>query len=91
MEKTDIEHENKDVETGNVETRDTETKDAVTKGLSFWQVFMSTVAAAFGVQSSKNRERDFKQGKALHFILMGIIFTILFVLAVVGVVSLVLP
>ena len=60
-------------------------------GLTFWQVLSSTLAAAFGVQSSKNRERDFTKGKASHFILMGIAFTALFVLAVVAVVNLVLP
>jgi heme/copper-type cytochrome/quinol oxidase subunit 2 len=71
----------------NSEENNTDTQ----KSLTFWQVFSSTVAAALGVQSSKNRERDFKQGKALHFILMGIAFTVLFVLAVIGVVTLVLP
>ena len=60
------------------------------EGLSFWQMLGSTLAAAFGVQSRANRERDFSQGKALHFILMGIAFTVVFVLAVVGVVNLVL-
>ncbi len=59
--------------------------------LSIWQMIGSTIAAAFGVQSSKNRERDFSQGKALPFIFMGIAFTVLFVLAVVGVVNLALP
>jgi hypothetical protein len=39
----------------------------------------STLAAAFGVQSSKNRERDFEEGKAIHFIATGIIFTLLFI------------
>lgn len=60
------------------------------KPLTFGQMFMSTVAAAFGVQSSANRERDFSRGKASHFILMGIGFTVLFVLTVVFVVRLVL-
>lgn len=60
------------------------------KSLSIIQVFMSTVAAAFGVQSSANRERDFTRGKASQFIVMGILFTVLFVLAVVMVVRLVL-
>ena len=58
--------------------------------LSLLQMFMSTVAAAFGVQSSANRERDFTRGKASHFIIMGIVFTVLFVLAVAMVVRLVL-
>ncbi|MEM9622778.1 MAG: DUF2970 domain-containing protein [Pseudomonadota bacterium] len=50
----------------------------------------STGAAAFGVQSSKNRKRDFTRGKASHFILMGIGFTATFVLLMAGLVSLVL-
>jgi hypothetical protein len=58
--------------------------------LTFWQLLSSTIAAALGVQSRANRERDFTRGKALHFIFMGIAFTVFFVLAVVGVVNLVL-
>ena len=58
--------------------------------LTFWQMALSTVAAAFGVQSSSNRKRDFTKGKASHFILFGIGFTVLFVLAVVMVVRTVL-
>ena len=59
--------------------------------LSFWQIVASTVAAAFGVQSRENRERDFAAGKPVHFIVAGIVFTALFVLAVIAVVNLVLP
>ena len=51
--------------------------------LTFWQVLGSTLAAAFGVQSSKNRERDFTRGKAHQFIFMGIGFTVVFVLIMV--------
>lgn len=51
--------------------------------LTFWQVLGSVMAAAFGVQSSKNRERDFTQGKASHFIFMGIGFTVVFVVLIV--------
>ena len=58
------------------------------QGLTFWQVLSSTMAAAFGVQSSKNRKRDFTHGKPSQFILMGIGFTAVFVLIMVGIVSL---
>jgi len=44
------------------------------------QTAASVLAAAFGVQSSKNRERDFRYGKASTFIVAGIIFTVLLVL-----------
>ena len=59
--------------------------------LSFWQMLGSTLAAAVGVQSSRNRHRDFTRGKASHFIFMGIAFTAIFVLAMIGLVSLILP
>jgi hypothetical protein len=54
------------------------------------QVVSSVFAAGLGVQSSKNRERDFKQGSFGVFIAAGIIFTLLFIGAVVGVVQMVL-
>jgi Protein of unknown function (DUF2970) len=64
--------------------------DADDKPLSIWQIAGSTMAAAFGVQNKANRERDFSRGKPLHFIIAGIVFTVVFVLAVVVVVKLVL-
>ena len=58
--------------------------------LTFWQIAGSTIAAAFGVQKRANRERDFARGKPLHFIIAGIVFTVVFVLIVASVVQLVL-
>ena len=58
---------------------------------SFFQVTMSVLAAALGVQSDKNRERDFSQSSPLPYIVGGLLFTILFVLTIAGVVMLVLP
>ncbi len=60
------------------------------EGVGLLAVIQSTFAAAFGVQSSENRERDFKQGKASQFIVSGIVFTLLFIGAVIMVVRLVL-
>lgn len=57
---------------------------------TFWQIVMSTLASFFGVQSNKNRERDFKHGSPLPFIIAGIIVTVLFIATVVTVVRLVL-
>ncbi|MAT91071.1 MAG: hypothetical protein CME59_00570 [Halioglobus sp.] len=54
------------------------------------QVVGSVMAAGLGVQSSKNRERDFKQGRIGVFIAAGIIFTGLFIGTVFTVVQLVL-
>ncbi len=58
--------------------------------LSFGQLFKSTFSAFLGVQSSANRERDFKHGKMSHFIWMGLLFGLVFVLTLVGVVQLVM-
>ena len=57
---------------------------------SFWQIVFSTLAAFFGVQSNKNRERDFKYGNIYVYIVSGLIFTIIFIFTVVSVVKLVL-
>jgi hypothetical protein len=57
---------------------------------SLWQVTQSVLAAMIGVQSEKNRERDFKRGKASQYVIIGIAFTALFVLAVFAVVRLVM-
>lgn len=60
------------------------------KSLNPVQVVSSVVAAGLGIQSSRNRERDFKQGRAGVFIAAGLVFTILFVSALVVIVQLVL-
>ena len=54
------------------------------------QVFKSVLASFFGVQSSKNRERDFKYGKPVHYIIVGLILTICFILTLWSVVRLVM-
>jgi hypothetical protein len=42
-------------------------------------VVKSILAAGIGVQSNKNRTRDFEQGNPLTFIIGGVIFTLLFI------------
>lgn len=54
------------------------------------QVVASVFAAGLGVQSSKNRERDFKQGRLGVFIAAGVVFTLLFIASVVFIVQMVL-
>ncbi|NQY62351.1 MAG: DUF2970 domain-containing protein [Alteromonadaceae bacterium] len=61
------------------------------KSNSFKETFKSVGAAFFGVQSNKNRERDFNHGKLSHFIIAGIIAVLIFIASLVAVVSLVLP
>ena len=60
------------------------------KAPGFLQALLSVVAAAFGVQNSKTRERDFTHGSPLTFIIAGLVFTLLFVLGLILVVSIVL-
>ncbi|MCV6614191.1 MAG: DUF2970 domain-containing protein, partial [Cellvibrionaceae bacterium] len=56
-----------------------------------FDIVLSTLAAGFGVQSDKNRERDFEPGNMLAYIVSGLLFTLLLVLGVVLVVKMVLP
>ncbi len=49
---------------------------------SLLQTAGSVLAAFFGVQSRRNRERDFTRGKASHFIVMGVVLTIAFIASV---------
>lgn len=57
---------------------------------TFLQIVLSTCAAAFGVQSNKNRERDFNSGNIYTYIAAGVIFTAIFVTVIIVVVKLVL-
>jgi uncharacterized membrane protein YhdT len=56
----------------------------------FLQVIISVLRSFIGVQSSENRERDFTYGKPAHFIIAGLILTLVFILVVWGLVKLVL-
>lgn len=64
--------------------------DSSKNTVTFGQLLMSVVAAFFGVQSNANRERDFKNGKLSHFILLGLLFGIVFILIIFAVVMLVM-
>ena len=57
---------------------------------SLISVVKSILAAGIGVQSDKNRTRDFEQGNPLTFIIGGIIFTFVFIATVATVVGIVL-
>lgn len=64
--------------------------DTAPQTVGFVDVAKSTFFAFLGVQSDANRERDFKGGKMSHFIWMGLIFGVIFVLSIIGIVQLVL-
>ena len=57
---------------------------------SFLDVLKSVIASFFGVQSEKNRKRDFEKGDPSQFILVGLVLTILFIFMMFGIVKLVL-
>jgi len=46
--------------------------DKPVQTLSFLQMLVSILASFFGVQSDKNRKRDFEQGRPIHFIVAGV-------------------
>lgn len=58
--------------------------------LSFLDVIKSVLASFFGVQSDKNRRRDFQQGSPAQFILVGLALTALFVVGMVVIVRIIL-
>mgnify|MGYP001812165179 CR=1 FL=1 len=57
---------------------------------SFFSVLGSVLASMFGVQSNRRREEDFTHGKPSHYIMVGLLVTVVFVLTVWGVVQLVM-
>ncbi len=57
--------------------------------LKYKRIMLSTLAAAFGVQSQRNRAKDCEEGKPGWFILAGIILTVVFIFTVLTVVNLV--
>ncbi|MDO9046215.1 MAG: DUF2970 domain-containing protein [Methylobacter sp.] len=54
------------------------------------QVIKSVLAAAIGVQSDDNRQKDFAQGSLSTYVIAGLIFTVLFVSGLVFLVSIIL-
>jgi len=51
------------------------------------QVFKSVLAAFIGVQSEANRKKDFEHGSLSTYVIAGLIFTALFVVAIIFLVS----
>lgn len=60
------------------------------KQLGFLAVLGSVLSSFIGVQKNETRERDFTQGRARDFIVVGVLLTVVFVLLVWGVVQLVM-
>lgn len=66
------------------------TEDSKSKKPGLGSLIKSILAAAIGVQSDKNRHRDFEQGNPLAFIIGGFVFTFLFIATIATIVGLVL-
>lgn len=56
----------------------------------WWRIFRSVLAAAFGVQSNKNREQDFTHFSPWPYIFAAVFFMAAFVGLLIGIVYLVL-
>jgi len=64
--------------------------DKPAQSLSFLQMLVSILASFFGVQSDKNRKRDFEQGRPIHFIVAGVFMTIVWYVSIYLIVKVVL-
>lgn len=58
---------------------------------SLLDIVKSVAASAFGVQSGKNRERDFQQQSIMPYIVVGVIFVLLFIVGLIALVSYIVP
>jgi len=54
------------------------------------EIIKSVFSAAIGVQSDKNRKKDFEQGSLSTYLIAGLIFTVIFVVFLVFLVSTIL-
>lgn len=54
--------------------------DAEANEMTLWQTTQSVLYAMLGVQKAKNAKRDFSKGNASHFIIIGILFGVSFVI-----------
>ena len=61
------------------------------ESMSFLQTTQSVLWAMLGVQSKRNARRDFSKGKLSHFVIIGIGFTLIFILTLVSVIRMVIP
>ena len=55
-----------------------------------WAVLLSVLASMFGVQSHSNYERDFKHGRMVSYIIIGVIIVTFLVLGLMLIVKLIL-
>lgn len=66
------------------------TEDDADKPLPLKDVFISILASFIGVQKSKNQKRDFARGRPMQFIIVGVVLTVVWYVAIYLIVKLVL-
>ena len=52
-----------------------------------WQIIKAVLAGAIGVQSNKNREKDFQSHSIWPFVFGGVLFTVIFVILLIVLVT----
>ncbi|PXF63860.1 DUF2970 domain-containing protein [Kangiella spongicola] len=60
----------------------TETSPTSQDGTGLLSTLQTILGAMFGVQSEKQRQKDFEKGNPVHFIIGGIIFVVVFILTI---------
>lgn len=73
------------------ESKNTDKNSEKPAKVPFLSVVLSVIQASFGVQNPGNRERDFKSSSIMPFVVAAVLFTVVFILTLVLIVSLVLP
>lgn len=61
------------------------------KSTNWLEVCHGVLAGLFGVQSQKNRERDFKRGNGTDYILVYAVMVVVLVIGMVSLVNIVIP
>ena len=54
---------------------------------SLFNIIQSVLAAMVGIQSDKNRERDFESGHIGNYIFVGIVMVIIFIFTLISIVD----
>jgi hypothetical protein len=52
-----------------------------TKKINTLKVVLSVLSSFIGIQSDKNRERDFSSRSPMYFIIIGILMTLFFIIS----------
>lgn len=84
------EHEHNDPTDNAHEDERESDRDEPSQTPTLWQSWVSVLSGFFGVQSSAKRKRDFTRGKASHFILLGMLATVVLIGTILGAVKLIM-